>query len=294
METTDSPDGARQDRIRRAQGSSDAPAEDALVEEARNTAQAGADRLNRTWRALIVTGLFGGIDVALGIMAMAMVREATGSPILAGLAFGVGLIALKMAHSELFTEEFLVPINAIIAGQGTLVQLVRLWGVTLVTNLLGGWLFTWLLVAAFPAYHDAFASAADGYLAARPWPEAIALAVLAGSTITLITRMQQGTDNDVAAMVMALISGMLVVGMGMLHGALNSIIIFAAIHAGAPITYGEWLAWFAWVIPVNMLGGLLIITLPRLVRVGNLLLMIRRGELELEEGNEDQGEDEVA
>lgn len=90
-----------------------------------------------------------------------------------------------------------------------------------------------------------------------------------------------------------LISGMLVVGMGMLHGALNSIIIFAAIHAGAPITYGEWLAWFAWVIPVNMLGVLLIITLPRLIRVGNLLLMIRRGELDLVEGNEDQGEDEV-
>ena len=42
-----------------------------------------------------------------------------------------------------------------------------------------------------------------------------------------------------------------------------------------------------------MLGGLLIITLPRLIRVGNLLLMIRRGELDLVEGNEDQGGDEV-
>ena len=168
---------------RREQGSTDAPAEDKLVEEARNTARAGADRLNRSWRAMVVTGLFGGIDIGLGIMAMVLVREATGSPILAGLAFGVGLIALKMAHSELFTEEFLLPVNAIVAGEGTVVQLLRLWSVTLVTNLFGGWLFTWLLVVAFPAYHDAFTSAAEGYLVDRPWPEAIALAVAASAVL---------------------------------------------------------------------------------------------------------------
>ena len=275
----DSGDGEQR---RRAQGTTNAPAEDTLVEEARNTAAAGADRLNRSWRALVVTGLFGGIDVGLGIMAMVLVREATGSAILSGLAFGVGLIALKMAHSELFTEEFLLPINAIVAGEGTLVQLLRLWSVTLLTNLVGGWLFTWLLVVAFPAYHDTFVEAAEGYLVDRPWPVALALAVLAGSTITLVTRMQQGTADDVAGMVMALISGMLVVGLGMLHGALNSIIIFAAIHAGGDIGYLEWLRWAAWVIPANMLGGLVIITLPRLVRVGELLLAIRRGELELD------------
>lgn len=283
VDDTAMPSAEETERRRREHGSTDAPAEDVLVEEARRTARAGADRLNRSWRALIVTGLFGGIDVALGIMAMVLVRQATGSAILGGLAFGVGLIALKMAHSELFTEELLIPINAVVAGQGTWLQLLRLWSVTLVTNLLGGWLFTWLLVIAFPVYHDAFATSADGYLAARPWPEAFALAVLAGSTITLITRMQQGTEDDVAAMVMALISGMLVVGMGMLHGALNSIIIFAAIHAGAPITYGEWLAWFAWVIPANMLGGVVIMTLPRLLRSGELLLAIRRGDLSMED-----------
>lgn len=272
---------------RREHGASDAPAEDTLVAEARDTAVTGAERLNRTWRALIVTGLFGGIDVGLGIMAMVLVMDATGSQVLGGLAFGVGLIALKMAHSELFTEEFLMPINAIVAGQGTILQLARLWSVTLVANLVGGWLFTWLLVAAFPGYHDIFIASADSYLVDRPWIEAIALAVLAGSTITLITRMQQGTDSDVASMAMALISGMLVVGMGMLHGALNSIIMFAALHAGWERSYLDWLAWFAWVIPANMLGGLLVITLPRLVRVGELLLAIRRGELALHPDDSD-------
>src|SRR5699024_924799 len=109
---------------------------DELVDEATATVTEGAKRLNRKWPELIVTGLFGGIDVGLGILAMILVKQATGSEILAGMAFGIGLLALKLAHSELFTEEFLLPLNAVIAGQATWLQVVRLWVVTLVTNLL--------------------------------------------------------------------------------------------------------------------------------------------------------------
>ena len=52
---------------------------------------------------------------------------------------------------------------------------------------------------------------------------------------------------------------------------MSSTIIFAAMHAGAETTYLQWLVWFSWVIPLNMLGGLLILTLPRLVRTWELL-----------------------
>ena len=59
--------------------------------------------------------------------------------------------------------------------------------------------------------------------------------------------------------------------------------MFAAMHAGADITYGPWALWMLWVIPANMLGGVLIMTLPRLIRSGELLLSIRRGELSIED-----------
>ena len=84
---------------RRSSGRTDQPLEDELVEEFKNTVQEGTDRLHRTWRALVVTGLFGGIDVGLGIMAMLAVMDATGSKLLAGTAFGIGLLALRLAHS---------------------------------------------------------------------------------------------------------------------------------------------------------------------------------------------------
>lgn len=258
-------------RERQRLGEHDHAVEDALVEEFESTVTEGANRLHRTWRALVITGLFGGIDVGLGLLAMLAVLDATGSKLLGGLAFGIGLYALRLAHSELFTEDFLLPINAIAAGHGTWLQLLRLWGVTLVMNLVGGWAFAWVVVAAFPRFEDVLLEATTDYMGTGLTLETAALAVLAGFTITLVTRMNQGSSEGIATLANSLISGLLVVGLGMLHGALSSTIIFAAMHAGAETTYLQWLVWFSWVIPLNMLGGLLILTLPRLVRTWELL-----------------------
>lgn len=245
--------------------------EDELHEEFENTVAEGEERLHRTARALVVTGLFGGVDVGLGIMAWLAVKEATGSPLLGGLAFGVGLLALRLAHSELFTEDFMLPVNAVLAGHGTVTQLVRLWAVTLVTNLAGGCAFMWLVVAAFPEYLPQLVSAATDYVSAGFSTQTVALAMLAGSTITLATRMGQGASSDVMTAIISLISGLLVVGLQMHHGALTSIVVFGAMEAGAPISVGDWLGWFWWVTLLNMAGGLLIMTVPRIVRTWELV-----------------------
>ncbi|WP_413319103.1 formate/nitrite transporter family protein [Agrococcus sp. 1P02AA] len=271
---------------RRKLGDSDLDIEDALLDEAVTTVVKGSERLNRKWPELIVTGFFGGVDVGLGILAMVLVKQATGSDILAGMAFGVGLLALKLAHSELFTEEFLLPLNAVIAGQGTWVQVLRLWGVTLVTNLLGGLGFMAIVVIGLPDYHQTMIDSALGYMDQPSLPVMVALALLAGATITLSTRMQQGTSNDVVTAITCMISGLLVIGFGMLHGALNAIVIFGAMLAGAPIALGDLALWFVIVIPCNMLGGLLIIALPRVVRTLRVLRGIRAGTVSLEPAEE--------
>ncbi|MEH0819115.1 MULTISPECIES: formate/nitrite transporter family protein [unclassified Micromonospora] len=95
-----------------------AQAFDRVVEE-------GATRLARPWAPLIVTGILGGLDVGTGVLAYLLVTQATGQPLLAGLAFGIGFVALLLARSELFTENFLVPVTAVAAGRNTLRSLLR-------------------------------------------------------------------------------------------------------------------------------------------------------------------------
>jgi len=61
------------------------------------------------------------------------------------LAFPVGFVILLVGKSELFTENFFLPVTAVLERRGALRQLAALWGVTLVCNLLGGLVFALLI-----------------------------------------------------------------------------------------------------------------------------------------------------
>lgn len=256
---------------RREVGQSDAPVEDELEASFAAILDEGAQRLHRTWRTVLVTGTFGGMEVSVGVMAFLAVQHQTGDHLLAGLAFGVGFVALLLAKSELFTENFLVPITALLAREARWRDLFRLYASTLVSNLVSGWLFMWLVVLAFPAWTPTITEAATHFVDAPFGLEAICLAVLGGSTITLMTRMQHGTESDVAKIVAAFIGGFLLAGLQLFHSILDSLLIFGAIHAGAPIGYGDWLGWFAYTLVFNILGGLLLVTALRLLRTKELL-----------------------
>lgn len=256
---------------RRQLGDNDAPVEGEIVESFDRIVEEGAERLARSWTTILVTGTFGGLEIGLGVMAYLAVLHETQNHLLAGLAFGIGFIALLLAKSELFTEGFLVPITAVAAKEASFGQLMKLWGGTLVTNLVGGWLFMWLVVQAFPQWKPELATAAMHFVEAGFTWQSVCLAVLAGSTITLMTRMQQGTDSDTAKIIAAMAGGFLLAGLQLFHSILDSLLIFGAIHAGVAVTYADWIGWFAYTLPFNMLGGLLLVTALRLLRNKDLI-----------------------
>ena len=261
---------------RREIGNQDGPVEDAIEESFERIVDEGAQRLHRTWRVVLVTGTFGGIEIGVGIMALLAVQHETGSHLLAGLAFGIGFLVLLLAKSELFTEDFLLPITAVIAREATSWQLAKLWGGTLVANLVSGWLFMWLIVLAFPEWEPTITEAALHYVTMPFGAQAICLAVLGGSTITLMTRMQHGTDSVPAKIVAAFAGGFLLAGLQLFHSILDSLLIFGAIHVGAPVSYLDWLRWFSYTVVLNVLGGVVLVTALRLVRSKELLKERRR------------------
>jgi len=259
------------DQARTELGESDSPMEDELAEAFDRIVSEGAQRLHRTWREVLTTGLAGGLEVATGVVALLAVYAETGSHLLAGLAFGIGFIALMLARSELFTEGFLVPVTAVVAGRAAVGQLAKLWVGTLLANLAGGWLLMWVVMRAFPELGPTAIEAGKHFVDAPLDLRAVCLALLAGSTLTLMTRMQHGTTSDPAKIVAAVAGGFLLAGFSLFHSILDSLIVFAALHAGAPFGYGAWLSWFWYTALLNMAGGLLVVTFLRLVRSKELI-----------------------
>ena len=232
----------------------------------------GDERLHRALPQQVVTGIVAGLDVGTGVLALLAVQHATGSHLLAGLAFSVGFLALLLARSELFTESFLVPVIAVAARHGRVRDLARLWGVTLVANLVGGWLFMALVVTAFPELHATAVEAAVHFVEPGWTVRTLCLAVLGGSAITLMTRMQQGTEEMVGKIAAAVAGAFLLAGLQLFHSILDSLLIFAALIGGAaPLGYADWLSFLGLSLLGNVVGGLGMVTLLRLVRSKPLL-----------------------
>ncbi|MEU2348141.1 formate/nitrite transporter family protein [Modestobacter sp. NPDC049651] len=262
---------AQQRGAREELGDSEGPAEDQLQEAFDTIVSEGAQRLHRSWREVLTTGLAGGLEVGFGVLLMVAVYAETGSHLLAGLAFSVGFIALVLARSELFTEGFLVPVTAVAAGRASAAQLGKLWLGTLLGNLVGGWALMWVVVRAFPELRSGIVSSAAHFVDSPLDLRSAALAFLAGVAITLMTRMQHGTTSDPAKLVAAVAGALVLAGLQLFHSILDSLLVFGALHAGAPFGYGDWVAWFWYTVLLNMAGGLLVVTLLRLVRSKDML-----------------------
>ena len=252
-------------------GSTDAPVEDQVAEAFDAIVSEGAQRLHRTWREVLATGLAAGLEVGTGVLLLLAVYEATQSHLLAGLAFSVGFVALLLGRSELFTEGFLVPVMSVIARRASWAQLARLWSGTLVMNLVGGWLLTWLVARGFPELRTTAIETATHFVDAPLDLRSAALALLAGIGITLMTRMQHGTKSDGVRVVAAVAGALLLAGLQLFHSILDSLLIFTALHYGAPFGYADWLAFFWYVALLNVVGGVFTVTLTRLVRSKELV-----------------------
>lgn len=228
----------------------------------------GERRLGRSWSALFATGAVGGIDIGVGILGLLLVEQATGSALLGGLAFGIGFIALALAKSELFTENFLVPIVAVTAGKSRPRAVLRLWAGTAATNLLGGWVIMAVVMSALPQLRPTAVRLARHYAEVGLGWQSFAAAILGGAVITLMTWMERGSDSEVGKLVAAMAAAFLLAAGSLFHAIVVSLLMFAGLQAGAPYGYLDWAGVLGWSALGNIVGGVGLVTVLRLVQVG--------------------------
>jgi formate/nitrite transporter FocA (FNT family) len=102
------------------------------------------------------------------------------------------------------------------------------------------------------------------------------MAVMAGAAITLMTRMHNGTDSMPAKVIASVATGFVLAGLRLSHSILDTLLIFAALHAGrAPFGYLDWLGWFGWTVLGNIVGGVGLVTMLRLVRSRDMIAVHR-------------------
>jgi formate/nitrite transporter FocA (FNT family) len=241
---------------------------DQLTETLQRTVDEGVFRVTRSVPGLLTTGLVGGADVAVGVFALLIVKTDTGSDIAAALAFPVGFIALTLASSELFTENFLVPIAALLAAKTRVRDVGRLWLGTLVMNLVGGWIVVGLVASGFPRFAGTAVEVGSNYVHQGIGWRSLAGAILGGTVITLMTWMERATESVPGKLAAAIAAAFVLAAAPLNHVIVVSLEMFVALQYGAPFGYLDWVTIAAWYALGNVIGGVGLVTGLRMVQVG--------------------------
>lgn len=230
----------------------------------------GTLRLRRSLPTLLATGLVGGIDLSIGVIGLLVVEHETGSALLGALAFTIGFIALTLARGELFTENFLVPVGAFLAGRGTTRELLSMWGMTLAFNLVGIAALAALLSVdgVLPAGALDAAGVLGDTFVDRGSGAAFASAIVAGVAITLFTWVTLAATSESTRVVAAMLIGYVLLLPVLNHAVVSFGEVMLAVFGGTTdADLGEIAAGVGIAVAGNTIGGIGFVTLTRLVQV---------------------------
>jgi formate/nitrite transporter FocA (FNT family) len=255
--------------------------QDVLRQEPRQIAERASDvgeqRLDRGNLDMLVTSFIGGAEVSLGgLAAMTIVGSAMQAipglglyPALAlgGIAFPIGFLFVIVGRSELFTENFLIPVVSVFKGERQPGSLVSLWLLSWLGNVLGCAAMSLLLSvpdaigepikAGFAAYTD--------YKLGVPLLGVFASAVLAGGVMTALTWVLLAIQHPVGRIMAIAAGGYVLFASNLSH----SIVSTSVLLVGFPVVHRSLADVGIWVVIAtagNVVGGLGLVTLFRLTQ----------------------------
>jgi formate-nitrite transporter family protein len=249
---------------------SDAPSPEEIY---RRTEEEGERRLSRPLLELVSTAFVAGIDVVVGILALGAAHHyaaAAWGPeagALAGaLAFGICFVFIVVGRSELFTENFLVPLAAVDRhDRSSWLKLGELWLVSPVANIVGG-----TVIILIASTHGVLPEGTSGAIAETASKlddkgvlAAFLSAVLAGALITLMTWMVEGQESSGVRALCAYLTGFVLALLALNHVIVATLELIAGIRFGADIEWGDVAGNFGGAAVGNMAGGILLVTLSR-------------------------------
>lgn len=233
----------------------------------------GDRRLGRTALGHAATGVVGGAEVILGVIAASTLAgalsarlSAHGAGVLGALVFGIGFVMITIGRSELFSENFLIPVSAVYAGRRSVTHLLRTWSVTLLANLVG--LIGLAAIFSRAGVVDRSALVAVGHtadvLGARSVPSAFLSAVAAGIVMTLWTWLSVAARTDIGRISIALLIGFLLTAPVMNHVIVGTgEMMFGVIAGTSHMGWGDVWANFALALAGNLVGGIGFVTISR-------------------------------
>jgi formate/nitrite transporter len=225
---------------------------------------------------ILVLGTMGGAFIAVGALLALLLGSGIASPggrlLVEGFGFSAGFFFVVLAEAALFTEANVVMPATLLDGGGSALRVFRFWGLALLGNMAGAFLFglavTW--VGSFDSSFDALlAETIDAKMSFRAtggiegWTQAVLSGVLANWLVGMAAFFATMGRTIIGKYIPVLLAVTAFVAAGFQHAPANMGYFSLSILGGGEPSVGAALGWN--LIPAgigNVIGGTFLVALP--------------------------------
>ncbi|MAW95285.1 MULTISPECIES: formate/nitrite transporter family protein [unclassified Leeuwenhoekiella] len=231
----------------------------------------GQEIYDRSTSSILMSSLTAGLEIGFSYLLMCSmfyyytdkIPEEGLFKILA-FVYPLGFILVVLGQSILFTEQTSLLTLPVLNRQRDLWSLLRLWGLVIVGNLIGGFLMGLLLIWIGPQlgiFDHATIIAIGTHVADYDGLVILVSALLAGWMMGLLSWLITSSKDTISRIVIIFIITATMAFTGLHHSIIGNIEVFSAFLAGPEVTFTDYLRFQSLALLGNAIGGAFFVAL---------------------------------
>lgn len=242
--------------------------------------RAGLEEFKRSNFSLFLSALTAGLEIGFSVLFMCTVLTLYGNTAISSsiqmylaLCYPIGFIFVIIGRSELFTEHTALALLPVLNDSVPLKQLFTLWGVIYAGNIIGGILFSFLIVNIGPSVGFielwAFEELARK-LSDYPWYIILLSAIFAGWMMGLLGWLVTSSQDTISRIMLIILVTAIIGLAGLHHCIIGSIEVFSGLIISENITVSDYLKFQGFATLGNAIGGSLFVSILKFshIRIG--------------------------
>ncbi len=230
---------------------------DAVVEQ-------GHEELDRASLGLTFSGFAAGLNISFSAVALAVVGAITGGVGLAALlAYPLGFLIVILGRAHLYTENTVTPVTVALTDPRSIPNMLRLWVVVLIANLLGVTVFSAVIVYGHilePAQLEVLFTEVS-HKAQYGFGAVVLKAIFGGWLVALIAWLVVASQDTISRIFFVFSLAFLIPAAGLTHCIAGSSEFLISVFSGKE-TWAQYLGGF--LLPTtlgNTVGGVVLVAL---------------------------------
>lgn len=227
--------------------------------------EASLHEFKRSNSGLFISAFGAGLEIGFSVLLMGTIYTLFGQTLSSealkvglSLAYPIGFIFVIIGRSELFTEHTAMALLPVLNKSVRVKDLFVLWGLVYAGNLLGGYVFSYLLTFIGPSVGFVDKEAFH-HLAAEmihyEWHIILMSALLAGWMMGLLGWLLTSAQETISRILMIILITTIIGLAGLHHCIVGSVEVFAGFLSSDEILLTQYLKFQLWATVGNAIGG---------------------------------------